>query len=296
MSKFAIAIVAAAGLAGAAFGQTPATSANYEIQLVPAASSGLTSAGGSTADTTIRFVVQARATTPAGTTNYGINRWSTGSITGPAGSVVTRASSSSATAFGRFRPTGNGGAQNFARFQAAGIFSGSTNTDATSGSTPSNNSTPGNAGNVNGVVSGNSITSIDAYRGFAWTALTAPLDENGDPTFAPGDALSNPWGGASVPNSIGGPNTSGTPGAWQNLYAFTVSGLGLGSQTITLGGALNIASSISFQAGSWTFNQLSAVTFVSTLAGSTYNFTVIPTPGAAALLGLGGLAAARRRR
>ena len=262
MSKCVIAIVAAAGLASAAFGQVRPTSATYGFRLVPqGAASGLTN-GGSTTLTAITFVLQAQATTAAGTTNYGVHRMSSGTITA-ATSTLSRGLSNG-TNWGRFR--GPGLINNFAA-QAAGTGSNSATGNAAALDLASNVNGRFNAGNT-------VLSQIDAWRG----AQTASSDINGDP-------VANPFDATLV--------TDGSPSVWANLYSFTVlANANASSAGASVTGFLNIAAFYADVGGNWTSDLLAAPTQVST----SFNWNIIPTPGAAALLGLGGLAAARRRR
>lgn len=276
------AVAALVVLSSTCLARVAATSAAYEIRIVPESGIGLSLTGGTTTSTSIRFVVQARATTAVNETNYGINRWSNGSITGPIGSTVVRATSNDANSFGRFRSIFAGQPQNFARFQAAG---------GTGGTTPTGVDTNG----VNGTLAGNTITGIDAYRGLTWPGIGG-TDANGDPI-----SNMNPWSGFT--GSIGGPVTNGTPSQWQNLYAFTMIGTAdapVRKVTIRIGGELNIASSIAPVAGVWTFSQLPVATSVSTLAGAAFTFfgpyLPIPSPAAMPAAMLAGLVLTRRRR
>jgi uncharacterized protein (TIGR03382 family) len=263
VNKIALGIVAVAGIAGAAFAQaTRPLSATYEFRLVPqGAASGLVSGGDSTL-TSVTFVLQARATTANNTTNYGIHRLSTGAVAAT-NATLARASSNAATNFGRFR--GPGLINNFAAV-AAGAGSNSATGNAAGADATSN---------VNGRISadGRSIGQIDAWRG----AQTASSNSDGDP-------IANPFVATLV--------TDGSASVWANLYSFTASAdNGAGSVTVSASGFVNIAAFFADVGGNWTSDLLAAPTQVST----TFSW-IIPTPGAAALLGLGGLVAGRRRR
>jgi hypothetical protein len=268
VNKIALGIVAVAGIAGATFGQaTTPTAATYEFRII-STTPGL-EPGAVVNITSARFVIQARATTANNTTNYGINRLSSGAIT--SNGTVARASSSSATNFGRFRapsPVGN----------YAGFAGGGSGSNTATG----NAATPSAGNDVNGRIAadGSSISGIDAYRGFGFNPIAGT-----DPIEAP---EGNPFATSVV--------TNGSPSAWANLYAFNYTAPNGATQgSVTATGFLNIMSSISFQdvnGGQWIANQLSSVS-----AAQTFTFSwTIPTPGAAALLGLGGLVAGRRRR
>lgn len=268
MKNLALALVAAAGIAAPALAQTTPTSGTFELRLVPqGAASGLVN-GGSTSLSSVTFFVQARVTTANNTTNYGINRWSQATITASSGSTLTRANSSSGTRFGRFAAPAP--QNNFTAFA-----SGNSAANSASG----NAATPSTSNDVNGriAVGGGSIGSIDAYNGaqFAPIAGTDPIDD--------------PSGNPLRPFLV----TNGGPSAWANLYAFTITANPSGTTTVTAAGNLNMIALVSFQdafGGNWFVASLNQVTPVTT------TFSFIPTPGAAALLGLGGLMAARRRR
>lgn len=268
MKNLALALVAAAGVAAPAFAQTTPTSGTFELRLVPqGAASGLVN-GGSTSLSSVTFFVQARVTTAANTNNYGINRWSQASVTASSGSTLTRANSSSGTRFGRFAAPAP--RNNFTAFA-----SGNSAANSASGNAP----TASTSNDVNGRIAagGGSIGSIDAYNGFQFAPIagTDPID----------DPSGNPLAAFNV--------TTGEPSAWANLYAFTITANPTGTTSVTAAGNLNMIAAISFQdvnGGNWFAASLTNVVPASA------SFSFIPTPGAAALLGLGGLMAARRRR
>ncbi len=268
MKNLALALVAAAGIAAPALAQSTPTSATFELRLVPqGAASGLAN-GGSTSLSSVTFFVQGRVTTAANFNNYGINRWSQASITASSGSTLTRANSSSTTRFGRFAAPAP--QNNFTAFA-----SGNSAANSAAGNAP----VASTSNDVNGRIAagGGSIGSIDAYNGFQFAPIagTDPID----------DPAGNPLAAFNV--------TNGSPSAWANLYAFTITANTTGTTTVTAAGNINMIALTSFQdvnGGNW---------FVASLTNSTpvsSSFSFIPTPGAAALLGLGGLMAARRRR
>lgn len=266
MKNLALALVAAAGIAAPAFAQTTPTSATFEFRLVPQGAASSLVSGGNTTLSSVTFFVQARAQTANNTTNYGVHRWAslpsgqTATITATGGTLARAISTG--TSFGRFR---GGSAVNFAALRP-------TVTPDTSNTATGNVTTGSNPG-VNGVWTASSISGIDAYRGNSY-ASSDP--ETGDP-------IANPLLATLV--------TNGSFSPWANLYSFTVTASSFGTVTLNASGSLNIAVSVT-DTGNWTPDLLPFVT----AANTTFSFNYIPTPGAAALLGLGGLMAARRRR
>jgi hypothetical protein len=266
VKNLALALVAAAGIAAPAFAQTTPTAATFEFRLVPQGAASSLVNGGNVTSPSVTFFVQARAQTAPNTTNYGVHRWAslpngdTATISSTGGTLA-RATSSGAN-FGRFR---GGTAVNFAALRP-------TASPDTSNTATGNVSTGSNRG-VNGVWSASSISGIDAYRGFSYTSVD---EDTGDP-------IANPLLATLV--------TDGSFSAWANLYSFTVTASSFGTVNVNASGALNLAVSVT-DTGTWTPDLLPSVTPASTA----FSFNYIPTPGAAALLGLGGLMAARRRR
>jgi hypothetical protein len=272
VKNFALALVAAAGIAAPAFAQTTPTAATFEFRLVPQGAASSLVNGGNVTSPTVTFFVQGRAQTAANTTNYGVHRWAsrangdTATISSTNGTLV-RAVSSGSTAFGRFR---GGTVGNFTALRPTVTPDNS--------NTPTGNVSTGDNRTVNGLWSATSISSIDAWRGNSY-ASTAP-----DPNDPDGDPVALP-----VPFPV---VTDGSFSAWANLYSFTVTASSFGTVTLNATGSLNLAVRFSNSTGPWVPDLLPNVTPVNTA----FSFNYIPTPGAAALLGLGGLMAARRRR
>lgn len=283
-------IVLAAGLAASAQGQVQHT---FEMRLIAdgtaGAPSGLGTAysiGNPAAVTASRigFWLQARVMQTGGGDNWGITRASlpagggTSFITlndPAAGSSLSRGTiSSSNTTFGR----GNG-------YRSGGTATGQTGNAAGSAAFPSG--TNNNNGGLDNGGSGALMTRIygfDAYVGATRNAV--------DP-----DNIYNPWGVNGASNNTGAaidPVAQGTFSPWANLYRVWVDIASFSGRTVVINASalLNGSMQTSDVGGGLFPMQLSPG---QTLSTST-TFTVVPTPGAAAMLGLGGLAALRRRR
>ncbi|HZW07096.1 MAG TPA: hypothetical protein VFF65_08220 [Phycisphaerales bacterium] len=297
-------IVAAAGLAASAQAQY-----NMELRLIADGDAG--SPNGASASTTfnigdrnnvtatrIGFWLQARVAQTEGQ-NWGVTRVSSPAgggasfigLTDPAGaSALSRgAANSGASLFGRGLGFRNGGAN-------------SGNTGNTPGSVPF----PGGAGNENGGLDNGGagalmtrIYGFDAYVG----ATRADTDADGD-----GDVDDNgdgspeqPWrvnGGNANAAADGVPHPSdGTFAPWANVYRFYVDVTNFNSlRDIILNASALVNGAIQASPTSPGGASYAMQLSPGQLETATYTFTVVPTPGAAAMLGLGGLAAMRRRR
>jgi hypothetical protein len=272
VKNLALALVAAAGIAAPAFAQTTPTSATYEFRLVPQGAASSLVNGGNVTSPSVTFFVQARAMTAANTTNYGVHRWAslpngdTATISSTGGTLAR--ANSSTTNFGRFRGST---AVNFS-YQRPSASPDSSNTATGNVSTGTNPT-------VNGLWSATSISRIDAWRGNSFASTTPNPDPDGDPLPLP-----NPFLSTLV--------TDGSFSPWANLYSFTVTASSFGTVVVNASGGLNIARFVTNANGPWEPDLLPNVTSATTA----FSFNYIPTPGAAALLGLGGLMAARRRR
>jgi hypothetical protein len=257
-------LAAYASLSPAALGQlTPPTSAEYELRLIT-----ITPDNEVMMAPRLRFWVQARARTAVGTTNYGINRWQGSiSITADA-ATVSRATSSSATNFGRFRapsPIGN--------FAAGAPAAPGTNTAS------GNAAAPGGLNDANGRISSDqqTITGIDAYRGLSFNPIAGT-----DPVDSP---LGNPFASSVV--------TDGSWSAWATLYAFNVDRVSFPFLVVRATGTVTTMTSVGFQnvnGGQWIATELPMSPPLET------GFLLFPSPGTAALLGVAGVVAMRRRR
>lgn len=232
----------------------------------------------STTATAIGFWLQARVSQTTGT-NFGIGRMTSPAVPGVSLLTVTDAVGSQM----------NRGAINAAGTQhgrGQGYRSGGVNVGA-AGNAAGAGAFPSTTNNQNGGLdSGNTrIWGFDAYAGATRTGI-----DDGD------GGTTNPWGinGSATPGSV----PLGEFSNWANLYRFVVLPTNSNSErVITLNATAQLNGTIGSQetspgSGSWALQLAPGVT-----RSAQYSFTYgIPTPGAAALLGLGGLAAARRRR
>jgi hypothetical protein len=281
VKNLALALVVAAGIAAPALAQTqPAEGTGvFEFQIVPiGASAGLTS-GGSSASATQTFAVQARVSTPNNTLNYGIGRWSqttTGSTMISSTNGQLSRGMVSATAYGR---NDSGGVTT--NFQNASFTGGNFGVDGSNTATLNPTAAEIAAGNdntTNGVFNAGrtAITLIDAYLGNTFAALPGG--------GAPSNQNRNPFRASLI--------TDGSFSPWVTLYAIDVTASSFGATSVPAQGVINSAGNFQYENGGWIPTYFNAVTPVS----ASFSFNYIPTPGAAALLGLGGLMAARRRR
>lgn len=294
-------IVMAAGLAASAQAQY-----QFEMRLV---ADGIDGSGGPSAATTfnignpaavtasrIGFWLQARVSQTTGQ-NWGITRASSPAGGGASQITVTDVGGSAAISRGAV----NSGGSLFGR--GVGYRNGGANSGNT-GNTAGNAAFPGGAGNENGGLDNGGagalmtrIYGFDAYVGA--TRADTDFDSDGD-VDDNGDGLpENPWGvnGASHPMNVSGTPVDGGMSPWANLYRFYID---IGSfaterdivlnASALLNGAIQAAATS--PGGATYAMQLSPG---QTVQGA-YTFHVVPTPGAAAVLGLGGLAAMRRRR
>lgn len=297
-------IVAAAGLAASAQAQYV-----FELRLIADGQAG--SPGGPNAANTfpigadtgavtatrIGFWLQARVSQTTGQ-NWGITRAST-----PAGSSAFISMTDPSNLASVTRGAVNSGGSLFGR--GVGYRIGGTNTGAT-GNNAGNAAFPGTAGNENGGLdNGGSgalmrrVYGFDCYVG----PTRADTDADGDGDFDDnGDGLpENPWrvNGGTANAAVDGVAypSDGTFAPWANLYRIIVDVGANDGRTITLNaqallnGAIQAAPTS--QGGDSYAMQLSPG---QTIQAGAFSFTVVPTPGAAAIVGLGGLAAMRRRR
>lgn len=276
-----LAVLSAAGLASIASAQY-----TFEMRLIPDGAAGAPTGTwsmfpeGATA-TRIGFWLQARVSQSSGQ-NWGIGRFSAPpapncdfiTVTDSAGSTLQRGTvNTSGTQHGR----------------GAGFRTGGSNVGAT-GNSGTSAAFPGPTGNENGGIdsAGTRIYGMDAYVGSTRSGL-----DDGDGN------LVNPWnvnGGAS--SLTAAPIANGTFSPWANLFRVWLVPTNSGTMrtiTISAAGQLNgtvQAAETSPGSGSWAM-QLGPA-FQGT---AQYSFSYgIPTPGAAALMGMGMLAAGRRRR
>jgi MYXO-CTERM domain-containing protein len=253
----AIAIVLAAGIAAPAMAQTV-----VELRFEPVAGSIGSDVGGvwTTTASTVTFWMQARASRQGGD-NFGVIRVSNGA-TAPSSISVNGVGN---IARGTVNATRRGRSN---AFRAAGT-SGGAQEGATGNAAGQSGET--NPGNENGFWTATSLTRFDAYRGFQ----AANQDADGNPL--------TPWGAAI---------TDGSFTAWTNVYAVTVNATAFGNSTISAAAFANIGIAVQAVGSNDVINLLPSP--VATSGSRAISF--VPTPAAAALLGLGGLVAGRRRR
>jgi hypothetical protein len=263
----ALALAAAAGVANAQtleyriverFNDTVVDQADA----APTASAGTV---GTAADKTLWFVVQARVTGLAG----GAGDFTVHGLGGFAGAVNIT--------------TGGGGGS----FKATGT--------AGTGGNPTNNS-PSNFYPASGAPNPGFGTGAALYSPFR---LVSDLGAGGNGTRASvaANALTDivgATGGAALANLTDGifDNSNWGVNTWVNVYTFQYDVTAFNARTVTF--QTSFVGSTFFNAvdGSGVPN---AIPFQGESQGS-YTVTITPAPGAAALLGLGGLLAARRRR
>jgi uncharacterized protein (TIGR03382 family) len=113
---------------------------------------------------------------------------------------------------------------------------------------------------------------------------------------------SNPWGVNGGTGGVPWPS-DGTFAPWANLYRFWVDIYDFTDRTVTVDARGLLNGTVQTQdigGGFWPMQTNvpagQVATSIYTLTTSAFNFHIVPTPGAAAVLGLGGLAAVRRRR
>ena len=299
-------IVAVAGIASSAFAQNGYT---FEMRLIADGDAGaptgtwpqfsINAGGGSRADvaaTRIGFWLQARVAQTVNQ-NWGIVRATSPSggtaasfisVSDPAAaSQLTRAQNNNPVDINnRIYGRGNG-------YRNGGESTGNTGNEA--GSVPF----PGATGNGNGGLDngggGSLSTRVYAFDAYVGSTRTAVIVD---------DAPTQPWGvnGATSGASIGNPVPSdGTFSPWANLYRvwiditdFNTTRDVVVNASALLNGALQAAPTDASQ-GSWAM-QIAVDQGAVMSASTTFHIEGIPTPGAAAVLGLGGLAAMRRRR
>lgn len=283
-------IVAAAGLVASAQAQVQYT---FEMRLVPDGIAGAPTGIGTEFNignpaavqaSRIGFWLQARVSQTGGQ-NWGITRASSA----PGGTSASFISvSDSAAASSLSRGTTNSGNSNYGRgagFRSGGSATGQTGNAA--GSLPF----PSGTGNQNGGLDNGGAGAM-MTRVYGFDAYVGATRNSADP-----DNPTNPWGvnGATTGPTVGNPVPAGEFSAWANLYRVWID---VGSLTterdvvLTASAMLNGANQTQDVGGGTWPMQLGAGQIMT----ASYTFHVAPTPGAAAMLGLGGLAAMRRRR
>ncbi|MFT3686323.1 MAG: hypothetical protein QM783_15620 [Phycisphaerales bacterium] len=241
--------------------------------------------------TQIGFWIQARVVQTANE-NWGITRVSPPaapetsmlSVTDPVGSTLQRGLVVAANApqlfYGRPGTYRNGGPATNATGNDAGAAA-----------------FPGITNNQNGAIDSNGtrIFSFDSYVG---STRNPNSDEDGN-------MGGNPWrvNGASNAGSLAAgtpiPSDGVTYSPWASVYRFMVLPTNVNSQrTITLDAFAMINGALSVHPTDASATQYAMEVGPGRNMATNYSFTwgVVPTPGAAALLGVGALAAGRRRR
>jgi hypothetical protein len=295
-------IVAVAGIAASAQAQVGShpgggTSGAYtfEFRLIPDGTAGAPAGPGSVANigdpaavtaTRIGFWLQARVAQTSGE-NWGVVRASS-PAGGTAASFISVSDPSGASSLSR--GSVNAANTNFGR--GSGYRNGGTNT-ANTGNNAGNSPFPGSTGNENGGLDNGGAGAL-MTRVYAFDSYVGATRNAANP-----DDPSQPWNvngalgaGAPVPSD-------GTFSPWASVYRVWVDVTNFNavrditvSASALLNGALQAAPTDPSQ-GSWAM-QIAVNNGV--VANASYVFHVVPTPGAAAMLGLGGLAAMRRRR
>jgi MYXO-CTERM domain-containing protein len=304
-----MAVLSAAGLAAAAFAQ-PVTQNpagyQYEFRIIADGDAGAPTSlpvsqrfNRSQTATQIGFWIQARVAQTINE-NWGIVRVSAPAA--PNTSFISMNDPANSADLNR------GGVNNTGSVRGRGIGyqTGGANNSATANLAGSA-AFPGVTLNENGALDGsgghlNRIYSFDAY--VDGTRVDPDADSDGDRDDDGDGFAENPWGvnGATHAGDI-----SGTPLAsdgqfspWANIYRFYVLPTGVNTQrTITLDAYAQIQGAIQAaptQTGSSSFAM--QVGPGRSMFAQQYSFVWgnVPTPGAASLMGLGMLAAARRRR
>lgn len=316
-----MAVLSVAGIASIASAQNGYT---FEYRIIADGDAGAPSgtwpsAPISNTATSIGFWIQARVSQTVNT-NWGIGRATApaapncdfitvtdgaaiGSTTLNRGRTSTAASTGTSIHTGRGAGYTSGGLRSSV---ANGVISQDTPTGNNGNNTGANTNAglmpaafPGVTNAENGAFdsAGDRIYGFDAYVGGTRTGL---LDGDGSPTI-------NPWNVNGAAGTVGD-GTGATPVAngvfspWANLYRFNVilDGATVNTQrTITLNSSAQLngtvqAAETSPGSGSFAMQLASPGTVMSTQ----YSFVWgnVPTPGAAALMGMGMLAAGRRRR
>jgi hypothetical protein len=292
MRNFVVSLVGVAGVACAFVAPVSAQSPySFEMRLVADGTADAPGLGAqysignpaAVTATRIGFWLQARVAQTVNQ-NWGINRFSTPGATQGGGDAFVRVNDSlnqmsisrgtvdvAGTLYGR----GTG-------YRFMDVANNNTNTGNSAGPNYEN----GFLNSAGPEGSANAITGIDSYMG-AFRNST-PTD---NPWGVNGGAASAPW------------PSDGTFAPWANLYRVWIDIYDFTAREVTVDarGLLNGAVQTQFIGGTfWPMQtnvpagQVQASIF--TLTTSTYSFSIVPTPGAAAGLGLAGLAALRRRR
>lgn len=293
----AMAAVAACGLASSVFAQTNTNDPagyHFEFRIIADGEIGAPIGPGTVLPLTptatqIGFWIQARVVQTINE-NWGITRVSPPAapetsfvtVTDAVGSTLARGSTNGAnTNFGRGSGYRNGGPSNASPANTA------------SGNDAGSVAFPGITNNQNGAIDSGAtrIYSFDSYVG----STRNPVSSD-DPT--------NPWrvnGAANNGNAAAGtpvPSDGTTYSDWANVYRFVVLPTNVNSQrVISLNAFAMVQGAIGVHPTDASLSSYAMEVGPGRSMSANYTFTWgIPTPGAAALMGMGMLAAGRRRR
>lgn len=159
----------------------------------------------------------------------------------------------------------------------------------------------GDTNNTNAANTGTNFENghLDATGPEGAATMIYNIDDYMGPTRT---GAANPWGVNGGTGGVPWPS-NGTFAPWANLYRVWIDIYDFSARSVTIDarGLLNgTVQTQNIGNNLWPMQTNvpagQVATSVYTLTTSQFNFTIIPTPGAAAMLGLGGLAALRRRR
>jgi uncharacterized protein (TIGR03382 family) len=292
---FASALLLAASASAQNFGSIPGggTSGAYTFQfrLIADGEAGAPAGPGTQYPfgmnaTRIGFWLQARVAQTANQ-NWGIVRASS-----PAGGTSASFIAVSDPAGGTSLSRGSVNAANTNFGRGSGYRNGGTNT-ANTGNNAGNAPFPGGTGNENGGLDNGGAGAL-MTRVYAFDSYVGATRNAANP-----DDPSQPW---NVNGALGAGSpvpSDGTFSPWANLYRvwvditdWTTARIVTINASALLNGALQAAPTDPSQ-GSWAM-QIAVDNGV--VATASYIIPIFPTPGAAAILGLGGLVVMRRRR
>lgn len=283
---YAMAAIAAGGVVSIANAQPTGNPPGYEYEFRIIADGDVGAPTGpgtlfprTTVSSQIGFWLQARVRQSVNE-NWGITR-----VSPPAAPETSFVTVTDSVGSSLQRGTTNSSNTNFGR--GSGYRNGGPNTGAT-GNAGGSVAFPGVTNNQNGAIDsgGTRIYSFDSYVG-----SDRPPQNADDP--------SNPWGvnGSLTPSSPI-PSDGVTWSPWASVYRFVVLPTNsLSQRTITLDAYALINGAVAVRPTDAGLSRYAMEVGPGRNMGATYSFTYgIPTPGAAALLGMGALTAGRRRR
>lgn len=234
----------------------------------------------------IGFWLQARVAQTTGQ-NWGVVR-ATSPAGGSSASFISVSDPAGGSVLSRGQTGRVGATDRFGR--AMGYQNGGTATGNT-GNTGSSVAFPGSTGNQNGGLD-NGGSGVVTTRSYAFDAYVGST-RNGD-----GDPDNNPWGINGGAQSAPHPS-DGTFSPWATLYRVYIDLSQLSNtRTVVLNASALLNGAIGANPTDDSFASWAMQLAVQQgqVLGTSFTFQVAPTPGAAAVLGLGGLAAMRRRR